>query len=62
MTWQLDHHYLGGKSDRTGGRWHRPVRTSGSAAAPQPPADLGHEVLETLGGIWTVENTGAMRR
>ena len=33
------------------------MRTSGSAAASQPPADLGHEELETLGGIWTVENT-----
>ena len=38
------------------------MRTSGSAAAPRPPADLGCEELETLGGIWTVGHIGAVRR
>ena len=61
---QPEHRYLGGKSDRTGegGRWHHPVRTSGSAAAPRPPADLGSEELETLRGIWTVGHIGVVRR
>lgn len=29
-------------TERGGGGGRHPARTSGSAAAPQPPADLGH--------------------